>query len=147
MINVPEAPEEALCNCLAIRQAARQITQLYDTELASTGLRTTQYTLLSRLARTGPISLQALAEALVMDRSTLSHNLGPLERDRLVTLGVDREDRRARKLSLTATGTARLRAARSAWQRAQQRFDARYGKRDAAALRRLMRRAVEAART
>src|SRR3984957_14082688 len=58
------------CNCLAVRQAARYITQFYDRYLAAAGLRTTQYGILSRLKRQGPMSINALAAELVVDRTT-----------------------------------------------------------------------------
>ena len=136
---------EIVCNCLAIRQAARQITQLYDAELAETGLRSTQYSVLARLARTGPMTQQELAEALVMDRSTLGHNLRPLEREGLVAIAIDREDRRARRLEITPTGKEKVKSAHAAWKRAQERFDSRYGETESAQLRQLLRRAVDAA--
>lgn len=137
--------EDVVCNCLAVRQAARQITQLYDTELASAGLRATQYTVLARLSRLGPSTVQSLADALVMDRSTLGHNLQPLQRAGLVTMAPDPADRRARRLELTPLGKTTLASARAAWARAQRRFNERYGEAEAADLRRLLRRAVEAA--
>lgn len=64
---MPMRPE-SLCNCLALRQAARQITQLSDAELAETGPRTTRYSVLTWLSRHGPLTQQELAEALVMKR-------------------------------------------------------------------------------
>jgi len=60
-----------LCNCLAIRQASRHVTQFYDQLLAPSGLRTTQFAILGRLQRSGPMPINALAAALVMDRTTL----------------------------------------------------------------------------
>ncbi len=51
----------AECNCLAVRQAARYITQFYDQHLAAAGLRTTQYGILAKLKRHGPMSINALA--------------------------------------------------------------------------------------
>src|SRR3979411_2291655 len=70
------------CNCLAIRQASRHVTQFYDQILAPSGLRTTQYAILSRLQRSGPMPINALAAALVMDRPTAGRNILPLGRDR-----------------------------------------------------------------
>lgn len=52
--------DETPCNCLAIRQAARQVTQLYDRHLAAAGLRSTQYSILSKLGRLGPLPINAL---------------------------------------------------------------------------------------
>ena len=72
-------PEE--CTCLAVRQAARRITQFYDQHLAPMGLRTTQFSILAGLKRLGPTTINALAYELVMDRTTLGRNILPLERD------------------------------------------------------------------
>ncbi|MGA9947175.1 MAG: MarR family winged helix-turn-helix transcriptional regulator, partial [Xanthobacteraceae bacterium] len=69
------------CNCLALRQAARHVTQIYDQVLAPSGLRATQYSILARLQRKGPMTNNALAAELVMDRTTLGRNILPLERD------------------------------------------------------------------
>ena len=135
----------AICNCLALRQATRQLTQLYDDELGQVDLRVTQYSLLSVLGRRGPSSLNDLARELVMDRSTLGHNLRPLEREGLVALAVDPSDKRARSLQLSARGRAKLEAARPHWQRAQDRFERSFGRADAGALRSLMRKVVESA--
>lgn len=137
--------DEVLCNCLAVRQAARQLTQLYDEALAHTGLRVTQYSVLARLARIEPATMLELAAALVMDRTTLTHNLKPLERDGLVVIGVDEADQRARRLRLTAKGKATLKSARVAWRRAQERFETAFGADRAAELRRQLSRAVAAA--
>lgn len=134
------------CSCLAVRQAARQITQLYDEELAGTGLRITQYGVLARLARIAPATMQELAESLVMDRTTLAHNLKPLERDGLVVVAVDRADRRVRRLRLTDAGKETLSAARTSWRRAERRFERALGREDAAQLREMMSRVVAATR-
>jgi DNA-binding MarR family transcriptional regulator len=136
---------EVPCNCLAVRQAARQLTQLYDAELAPVGLRVTQYSVLASLARLRRATMQELADALVMDRTTLSHNLKPLERDGLVSVGIAERDSRARVLELTPLGKGTLQRARKAWQRAQERFEKAFGPAEAKALRRELRRAVTAA--
>ena len=77
----------AACNSLALRQAARHVTQFYDQFLAPSGLRSTQYSILARLQRRGPMTINALAAALVMDRTTLSRNILPLQRDGLIAVG------------------------------------------------------------
>ena len=71
------AANPAECNCLALRQAARHVTQFYDQCLAPAGLRSTQYSILSRLARSGPMTINLLAADLVMDRTTLGRNIRP----------------------------------------------------------------------
>ena len=101
-----------LCNCLAVRQAARHVTQFYDQFLAPAGLRTTQFSILARLQRLGPMTISVLAADLVMDRTTLGRNLQPLEREGLVAVVKGRTDRRSREIRLTDTGVERLRAGR-----------------------------------
>jgi|SRR5580700_369552 DNA-binding MarR family transcriptional regulator len=130
------------CNCLAIRQAARHVTQFYDQVLAPSGLRATQFAILGRLSRSGPMTINELAAALVMDRTTLGRNLLPLERDGLIEIGPGASDRRRREARLTAAGAARLRAARQGWTEAQTRFDEVFGEKRAAALRDLLREVV-----
>jgi hypothetical protein len=86
------------CNCLAVRQAARRITQFYDQCLASSGLRTTQFSILVKLKRLGPMTINALAAELVMDRTTLGRNILPLQRERLIDVVKGRADRRSKEL-------------------------------------------------
>src|SRR6516225_8484980 len=100
------APEE--CTCLAVRQAARHVTQFYDQFLATAGLRTTQFSILGKLRRLGPISINALAAEMVMDRTTLGRNMLPLEREGLIEIVPGRTDRRSKELVLTEAGKARL---------------------------------------
>ena len=130
------------CNCLAIRQAARHVTQFYDQVLAPSGLRATQFAILGRLRRNGPMTINELAAALVMDRTTLGRNLLPLERDGLIEIGPGASDRRRREARLTAAGAGRLTAARRGWTEAQARFDEVFGEKRAAALRDLLREVV-----
>jgi DNA-binding MarR family transcriptional regulator len=127
-----------VCNCLALRQAARHVTQFYDQFLASSGLRTTQFSILAKLRLEGPMTINALAKRLVMDRTTLGRNILPLEREGLIAIVPGRTDRRSKELRLTEAGAARLRAARSGWNEAQRRFDAAFGGRRAAGLRAIL---------
>ncbi|PWT84956.1 MAG: MarR family transcriptional regulator [Proteobacteria bacterium] len=133
-------PEE--CNCFAIRSAARHISQLYDQFLAPVGLRATQFSILSRLKRVGPQTINSLAEAMVMDRTTLGRNILPLERDGLIRIEAAPSDRRAKELHLTKSGEKRLQAAFTSWQQAQAQFEARYGPARAARLRSMLRAVV-----
>ena len=113
--------EPEICNCAALRQAARRVTKLYDDALAPIGLGVNQYSILARL--------------LVMDRSTLGHLLRPLEQRGLVTLKVSDRDRRSRSLALTQAGKAVVAEARPRWARAQRRFEGAFGKEAARELR------------
>ena len=130
-----------ICSCLALRQAARVVTQLYDQHLAASGLRTTQYSILARLDRLGPQTINSLAAELVMDRTTLGRNILPLERDGLVRIRQNAADARSRDLELSAKGAKRLRAARARWLEAQKSFDAAFGE-NAAEFRSLLKSVV-----
>jgi DNA-binding MarR family transcriptional regulator len=130
------------CNCLSLRQAARHVSQVYDGYLASEGLRTTQYSILSKLNRLGPLSINALAKAMVMDRTTLGRAVRPLERDRLLAIGPG-EDGRTRSVRLTPAGEARLKAASAKWREAQRAFETAFGVRNSAELREVLHRVVE----
>jgi DNA-binding MarR family transcriptional regulator len=132
------APSVESCNCYAVRAAARHVSQFYDQVLAPTGLRTTQYSILARLRRKGPLSINTLAAEMVMDRTTLGRNILPLQRDRLIAVEPDAADRRAKTVRLTKTGEKRLQAARDKWVAAQARFESVFGARRAADLRALL---------
>jgi DNA-binding MarR family transcriptional regulator len=130
-----DLPLPESCNCLAFRQAARHVTQFYDQFLAPTGLRTTQFSILAKLRRRGPLTINALAEDLVMDRTTLGRNILPLEREGLIAVVKGRSDRRSKELHLTDAGVTRLRAAVKGWARAQARFESVFGGKRASELR------------
>jgi DNA-binding MarR family transcriptional regulator len=138
--NAALEPED--CNCFALRSAARHVTQLYDHLLAPTGLRTTQFSILAKVKRLGPLTINRLANAMVMDRTTLGRNILPLERLRLITIGPATSDRRAKVLQLTSAGEKRLQTARSAWSKAQADFEGTFGPKRAARLRGLLRAIV-----
>ena len=133
-------PEE--CNCFAIRAAARHVTQFYDQVIATTGLRTTQFSILAKLKRRGPLTINALAEDMVMDRTTLGRNILPLERNELIRIEPAASDRRAKELRLTKAGERRLQAARKRWSVAQGQFEASFGAERAADLRASLRAVV-----
>jgi DNA-binding MarR family transcriptional regulator len=134
------APVE--CNCHAVRAAARHITQAYDQFLAPAGLRTTQFSILAKLKLKGPLTINALAEDMVMDRTTLGRNILPLERDGLIKIQPSATDGRAKELNLTKAGEQRLQAGRKGWASAQARFENAYGAKRAAELRGLLRAVV-----
>jgi DNA-binding MarR family transcriptional regulator len=138
------APELTHCTCLALRQAARQVSQLYDRHLGEVGLRTSQYSILAKLDRLGPRSINELATMMVMDRTTTGRAVRPLERDKLVTIAVG-DDGRRRVVRLTKAGEARVKAAVVQWREAQKEFEASYGSAEAAKLRSILAGVVSAA--
>jgi DNA-binding MarR family transcriptional regulator len=131
------------CNCQALRQAARRVTQAYDGHLASVGLKTTQYSILAKLNRLGPLSINELAKLMVMDRTTLGRAVLPLERDKLLAIGGD-DDGRKRRLQITSAGQTRLKAATAKWREAQKEFELAYGVTESAGLRTALQRVVAA---
>jgi len=133
--------DQTECNCLALRQAARHVSQIYDRHMASEGLRTSQYSILAKLNRLGPLSINELARSMVMDRTTLGRAIRPLERDKLVRIGPG-EDGRTRSLKLTTAGLTRLNAAQAKWREAQKEFELAYGVGEAANLRSLLRQVI-----
>jgi DNA-binding MarR family transcriptional regulator len=109
------------CLCLALRQASRAVSRLYDEELRGIGLRTTQYSLLQLLRRSGEVRQRDLAELTLHDETTLTRNLRPLVDASWVAVRTG-EDRREKWLKITAGGLAKLKEARPAWERAQTRM-------------------------
>ena len=129
-------PED--CNCLAVRQAARHVTQFYDRQLAASGVRTTQFSILLKLRQLGPMTINALAAAMVMDRTTLGRNILPLQREGLVAVERGRRDRRSKEVRLSEAGAARLRAGFKGWLEAQRRFESAFGTGRAAEMRAIL---------
>ena len=110
------------CICLRFRKAARRVSQIYDQHLEPYGITITQYGLLGHIRRFEGIGVGALAEKLVMDPTTLTRNLRPLERKGFVIMTPDEKDRRSRNLSLTTPGYEALVAARPGWDAAQEKI-------------------------
>lgn len=122
-----ESTSKLPCACIALRKGSRALSRVYDEALAPSGLRVTQYSLLAALRRRGPLPLTELADELVLDRTTLSRNLDPLEREGLVAVEPGK-DRRTRYALLTPAGEQRLTDARPLWRMAQQRMAEVFGK-------------------
>jgi len=129
---------ENRCNVTALRKATRHVSQLYDALLARCGLRATQRAVLAYISLNGAPTMGELAEALVLDRTALNHNLKPLQRDGLVTIVADRNDRRSRLVQLTRRGEAKLAESQLAWKQAQDKFESAFGARQAADMRRTL---------
>jgi DNA-binding MarR family transcriptional regulator len=123
------------CNNTALRKATRRVSQLYDSVLAPTGLRSTQRSILLNIARFGSPTMGQLAASLVLDRSALGHNLRPLEREGFIALDADPYDKRNRLAKLTKKGESKLRETAVLWQAAQERFENKFGIARAKALR------------
>jgi DNA-binding MarR family transcriptional regulator len=127
-----------LCNGSSLRKAGRRLMQLYGEILAPCGLRQSQHSLLAHIARAGTPTMSQLANDMVLDRSALSHNLKPLERDGLVVLVADEVDRRSRRVRLTVAGQEKLAESTRLWTVAHTRFEQTYGVDKARMLRALL---------
>ncbi|WP_019645060.1 MarR family winged helix-turn-helix transcriptional regulator [Novispirillum itersonii] len=112
------APYASPCTCFQIRRAARVITGRYDAALAPLGLRITQFSVLAHLMTT-PIALTALADMLVMDRTTLTRTLKPMLAAGWLTLEAEATDRRVKLARLTEAGTALFEQAVPLWRNVQ----------------------------
>src|SRR5262249_37237867 len=115
------SPVSVPCLCNALRQASRAVSRLYDEELRSIGLRTTQYSLFQLLRRSGEVRQGDLGELTLHDQTTLTRTLRPPVDAGWVTVRTG-EDRREKWLKITTGGIAKLEEARPAWQRAQERM-------------------------
>ncbi len=118
---------------------ARLVTQLYDEALSAHGLTIAQFGLLATVAEHGAtsgkdISIGALAATLDLDPTTLNRNLNTLQRDKLVDVRPDKNDRRVRAVALTSAGRQRLKNARPAWRAAQDDLERRLGRDDVSAM-------------
>jgi DNA-binding MarR family transcriptional regulator len=107
------------CLCLHVQRAARAVARRYDEALRPLALTSGQFSLLMSLNRVGAPSIGQVSTLLAMDRTTLTANLKPLERRGLVTVTVDKADKRSRLMALTPTGRTLLAAAVPLWERAQ----------------------------
>jgi DNA-binding MarR family transcriptional regulator len=123
------------CNCFALRQAARYVTQLYERHLAPVGLTAAQFTLLAKLSRRVGWTMAELAESMVMDRTTLVRAMKPLQRDALIVTGAAEHDSRTHVFNLSEAGRERYAAARVHWRQAQAEFEKSFGASRAKALR------------
>jgi DNA-binding MarR family transcriptional regulator len=123
------------CNCFALRQAARHVTQIYERHLGAVGLTAAQFTILAKLARTPNLAIMDLADAMVMERTTLVRAMKPLQRDGLVVSEAAEHDGRTFLFSLTEQGEKTFDEAALAWRAAQEEFEQKFGHARAKALR------------
>jgi DNA-binding MarR family transcriptional regulator len=114
-------PPRASCLCHALRKASRAVSRLYDEEMRKVGLRTTQFSLLVYLSRTGEVRQRDLGELMSLEETTVTRNVRPLINGGWVAVRVG-TDRREKWLTITASGSAKLKEALPAWGRAQGRM-------------------------
>lgn len=121
-----DEPDIQACACASLRRATRMVTQAYDAALRPAGLRTTQFTMLSVLAKRGQLRQSNLADILGMDGTTLTRNLQPLLKNAWIRIDRD-EDQRIRLISMTKAGRRVFNTARPLWEQVQTKFVAGLG--------------------
>jgi len=131
---LPPAARASGCTCLRFRKAARRVSQIYDHHLQPFGLTITQYGLLGHVKAHDGIGIGQLAALLVMDPTTLTRNLKPLQREGLMAFAQAPADRRHRNLHLTDAGRAALARARPGWDAAQREIAGVLGENDGPAV-------------
>jgi DNA-binding MarR family transcriptional regulator len=107
------------CLCLHLQRAARASARRFDEAFRPLGLTSGQFSLMMSLNRPAAPTMSQVASVLAMDRTTLTANLKPLERRKLVAVTVDETDRRSRRVALTRAGRALLGTAMPVWRRTQ----------------------------
>jgi len=126
------------CNCFAIRQAARFVSQLYERHVSQAGVTAAQFTLLAAIQRRPGTTMAELADAMVMERTTLVRALKPLQRDGLVTAEQQDAGTRAVALNLSEAGGKMLGEAALRWKDAQKEFEQKFGQERAGELRKTL---------
>lgn len=112
--------------CFNFRKATRAITQFFDRHLEPADIRATQFTLLLTLTAASGKTLTEMAEGLVMDRTTLTRNLKPLEKSGLITT-MKLTDRRTKGYVLTEKGRAAIEKGVPLWRKAQEHIVGQFG--------------------
>jgi DNA-binding MarR family transcriptional regulator len=125
----------SLCNCFAVRQAARQVTRQYERHFALAQLTSAQFSILVALSEEGRMTMLDLAKVLVMDRTTLLRAMKPLQREELLRSAASDADPRQLVFSLSPAGERKLKQAIPLWTQAQEEFESAMGSREAGRLR------------
>ena len=114
------------CTNFKLRQFTRAVSRRYDAEVASSGLKTTQYSLLSHIVTLGPVRPSDLAAQMNLDLSTLSRNLQPLVAQGWVEVSAG-ADARSRLVTVTDTGRVKRAETQRLWKHAQVRLNQTLG--------------------
>lgn len=114
------------CGSFNFRRTARAITRMYDMALQECGIRSTQFSILVGIAKNQPVPIGALAEVMIIDRTTLARSLRLLQKDGLIVIS-NRATMRQRFLTLTAKGERTLERSLPAWRKMHEQFVATVG--------------------
>ena len=114
------------CASFNFRRTARAVTRMYDMAMQESGIRSTQFTMLVGIAKNQPVSIGALADVLVIDRTTLTRSLRLLQKEGLIRIS-KRSVMRQRFLTLAPKGARALARSLPVWRKAQEQFVATVG--------------------
>lgn len=127
------------CLCLHVQRAARALARRFDEAFRPLGLTSGQFSLMMALNRPEAPTIGSVSSLLAMDRTTLTANLKPLRRRGLVEVAVDPDDRRSRRMTLTAAGRTLLAGAVPVWERTHAEVEKLTGETDPERLRAALR--------
>ena len=126
---LPDLTGTSACAAYQFRRTSRAVARLYDAAIAVSGIRSTQFAILTAIAKLQPVAISRVAEILVIDSTTMTRSLRLMQKDGLIEIA-PRGQRRQRLLTLTLKAEKALAVAVPLWRKAQARFlDSLGGKR------------------
>ena len=108
------------CALFDLHRASRVLTTLYNAHLRQTGMTMAQFTLLRNIAALSPAGVTQIAEAMLMDRTSVTRMIEPLIKCGYLSSKAGKEDRRVRNISITPAGLEAMANSHEAWRNAQQ---------------------------
>lgn len=111
------------CACANLRKAARIVTQVYDKQMQSTGLKVTQYYMLVNIAQHEEISISQLGEVMMLDQTTVTRNVNILKNSGFVNITKDKNDLRTKSISITDKGLIKVKEATPLWLEIQEKVE------------------------
>jgi DNA-binding MarR family transcriptional regulator len=125
----PESKRKNLrvCACRNLRMTSRVITQYFDKALQPVGLRATQFALLADISSRESSTVGELADALLMDQTTVTRNIEILRKSGLIDVRLGEDDSRKRCIKITELGTTILKDSIPSWEKTQQHIEEKIG--------------------
>lgn len=139
---IQQTPFDDPCSCFYLRRAARLVTRQYAETMKAAGLKSSQFSILSMLSFHGELTITELADKMGLERTSMSRNLHPMEKDGLISVSDERDNRR-RYISLTRQGQVTYKKALPLWNQAQQQFREQLGADEMKTLKQLLKRTAE----
>ncbi|MDM9628523.1 MarR family winged helix-turn-helix transcriptional regulator [Rhizobium sp. S152] len=124
-----------LCHCLVTRQMARFVTKIYQKHLGPAGLTAADVAIFDFLSRNENMTMTSLADAMLMERTTLLRAIKPLQDNGFIETTKDPASRRQLFLALTAAGKEKKVEAEALWALAQADYEAEVGRKRARQIR------------